>query len=143
MHALLFVTAVFINGSYADDQATEMKNLSGKWKVEQAEANGSQVPDEVRQSLTLTMKDDKYEVPSPNGGKDEGTFRLDVSKKPKTMEIKGTKGPNQGKTILAIYELNKDTLKICYDVTGKNYPPEFSAPANSGRLLITFRRSKD
>src|SRR4051794_40819519 len=35
------------------------------------------------------------------------------------MDITGTSGPNKGKTILAIYEQKGDTLRICYDLSGK------------------------
>jgi uncharacterized protein (TIGR03067 family) len=126
----------------ADDQAAEFKKLNGTWKMEQAELNGSKWPDAFAQQFTLILKDEKYQLLSKSPT-DEGTAKLNVNKKPKTMEIKGEKGPNQGKTFLAIYEMDKDTLKICYDLSGKAYPTEFSASKDSGHFLVTYKWAKE
>ncbi len=56
------------------------------------------------------------------------------------MAITGTKGPNQGKTIPAIYELNGDTLKVCYDLSGEGHPTEFQSKAGTKLFLVTYRR---
>ena len=48
--------------------------------------------------------------------------KLDSAKKPRAMDIVGTKGPNQGKTIPAIYEFTDTTLRVCYDLSGKARP---------------------
>ena len=42
---------------------------------------------------------------------DRGTCTLDTSASPKRMTIRGTEGPNRGKTILAIYEM-KDASEM-------------------------------
>ena len=73
---------------------------------------------------------------------DRGTVKLDPSKSPKAMDIRGAEGPNKGKTILAIYELDGDTLRVCYDHSGKARPSAFKAEAKSPRSLITYRRAK-
>jgi uncharacterized protein (TIGR03067 family) len=54
----------------------------------------------------------------------------------------GTEGPNQGKTFPAIYELNGDTLRICYDLSGAKRPAEFKTIAGTKLYLVTYSRSK-
>ena len=71
-----------------------------------------------------------------------GTVKLDPSAKPKAMDITGTEGPNKGKTILAIYELKDDTLRICYDLTGKGRPAEFMSKKDAPRFLVVYQRAK-
>jgi uncharacterized protein (TIGR03067 family) len=59
------------------------------------------------------------------------------------MDIIGSEGPNKGKSILAIYELESDKLKICYDLTGKTRPKRFKTEAGTRQLLVTYQREKN
>jgi uncharacterized protein (TIGR03067 family) len=56
------------------------------------------------------------------------------------MDIAGAKGPNQGKTIPAIYELNGTMLRICYDLSGKSRPKEFKTLPASQLFLVEYKR---
>ena len=58
------------------------------------------------------------------------------------MEIKGTDGPNKGKTIPAIYELKDDTMRVCYDLNEKKRPTEFKTKAGTNLYLVTYKREK-
>ena len=51
-------------------------------------------------------------------------------------------GPNKGKTFLAIYEIDGDTLRVCYDLAGKNRPTEFSTSKERPFFLVIYRRAK-
>ena len=60
------------------------------------------------------------------------------------MTIKSTGGPNKGKTLLAIYEMkDADSLQICYDLSGRNFPKEFKAPKGTQLHLVDYRRQKE
>jgi uncharacterized protein (TIGR03067 family) len=67
---------------------------------------------------------------------------VDVAKKPKTIDITFTEGPEKGKTIVGIYELEGDTYKVCINVNGKERPKEFAAKAGSGHGLEVLKREK-
>jgi uncharacterized protein (TIGR03067 family) len=54
----------------------------------------------------------------------------------------GKKGPNEGKTFLAIYELKGDELRVCYDLGGKDRPTEFVSKPETPLFLVTYRREK-
>src|SRR5258707_408984 len=95
--------------------------LEGTWLPSAAELGGEKFPDEVRKTIKLVVKDDKYTV-TVGKAVDQGTVKLNASAKPKEMDITGTEGPNKGKTYLAIYERDGDTLRICYDLSGKGRP---------------------
>lgn len=58
------------------------------------------------------------------------------------MDVTGTDGPNKGKTIPAIYELDGDTLRICYDLSGKECPKEFKTEKNTKLYLVTYKKDK-
>ena len=56
------------------------------------------------------------------------------------MDVIGTDGPNKGKTFLAIYELEGDMLRICYDLAGKTRPTAFATEQGTKLFLVRYRR---
>lgn len=115
--------------------------LQGAWLPVMAELAGKMFPDEVRQTIKLVIKDDKYTV-TLGKAVDRGTIKLQPAAKPKAMDIIGAEGPNKDKTILAIYEAKDDTLRICYDLSGKNRPTEFKTKEGTPLFLVTYKREK-
>ena len=116
-------------------------SLDGTWLPSSAEVGGMKIPDEVRKSIKLVIKGDQYTV---TVGKllDKGTAKSNASAKPKELDITGTDGPNKGKTFLAIYERDGDTLRVCYDLSGENRPTEFKTKEGTQLFLATYKREK-
>jgi uncharacterized protein (TIGR03067 family) len=121
--------------------AKDGDTIQGTWLPLTAELGGKMFPDEVCKTIKLVVKDDKYTV---TVGKevDQGSVKLNPSAKPKEIDITGTDGPNKGRTILAIYERDGDTLRVCYDLTGKSRPTEFKTKAGTQLFLVTYKREK-
>jgi uncharacterized protein (TIGR03067 family) len=120
---------------------SDTRETDGTWKPLSAEFAGVKWPQKVLDSMKLILKDGKYTY-EDGGQSDEGTATCDPAKSPKTMEIKGTNGPNKGKTFLAIYELKGDELRVCYDLSGKSHPTEFATKADTQLFLVTYRKAK-
>ncbi len=126
---------------HSGDAKEDAKLMEGVWTPMTAELAGTKFPDEILKTMKLTLKGDAYTVDV--GGKlDKGTCKIDATKTPKTLDITGTDGPNKDKTILAIYEVTKDSLKVCYDLTGKARPKEFKTEAGSQHFLVVYQREK-
>jgi uncharacterized protein (TIGR03067 family) len=106
-----------------------------------AESSEKPWDDAILKSMKLVIEGDKYTV-TVGKSIDKGTTKIDPSKKPKAMDILGVEGPNKGKTILAIYELNGNTLRVCYDLAGKNRPTEFKTKKGEPLFLATYKRAK-
>jgi uncharacterized protein (TIGR03067 family) len=118
------------------------KALEGIWVPSTGEFGGKKFPDEILKATKLMIKDGKYTV-TVGKQADKGTIKLNSDKKPKAIDIIGTDGPNKGKTILAIYELNGDSLKVCYDLGGKDRPAEFKTKEESMLFLVNYKRIKE
>jgi uncharacterized protein (TIGR03067 family) len=58
------------------------------------------------------------------------------------MDIIGTDGPNKGKTFLTIYERDGETLRVCYELSGKSRPREFKTAEGTQLFLVTYTRQK-
>ena len=123
-------------------QAADVPQIHGTWIPVKAELGGQPLPEAVLKTITLKLNGGKYDV-SVAGAPDKGTYTLDVSSNPKSMVIKGTDGPNKGKTIPAIYELETDELRICYDLSGNQRPAGFKSIAGTRLYLVTYHRKKD
>jgi uncharacterized protein (TIGR03067 family) len=121
--------------------ATARADTEGRWRPIAAELGGKALPAEVYEPLRLTLTATTYTLTN-DVGVDRGTLKIDATHKPKAMDITGTEGPNQGKTFLAIYQLEGEKLTICYDLSGKTRPTGFATQTGTQLFLVTYRRDK-
>ena len=116
----------------------------GVWKPIAAVLAGTRLPDEALQAITLKVSGDSYEVTVEGEGPDKGTCTVDTTVTPHRMTIKSTDGPNKGKTFLAIYEMkDAESMRVCYDLSGKDFPTEFKATLGTRLYLVGYRRQPD
>jgi uncharacterized protein (TIGR03067 family) len=132
---------VFSLVSFAWSRDARDDGIEGTWLPSTAEIAGKKFPDEVRKTIKLVIKDGKYTV-TVGKNVDKGTCKLDPKAKPKALDITGAEGPNKGKKILAIYERDGDTLRVCYDLSGKGRPTEFKTKEDTQLFLVTYKREK-
>ncbi|HEV8002427.1 MAG TPA: TIGR03067 domain-containing protein [Planctomycetaceae bacterium] len=139
---VLIVLAVASVGLCADPKAPKAdKALTGRWTPESAVMAGKDLPREALKSMHLVLGKGKYTL--TNGDQvDEGTYTVDEAEVPKTITFVGTKGPQEGKTMFGIYELDKGTLRLCFDTTGKTHPTKFESKPDSQTVLATYTKSK-
>ncbi len=128
--------------AFAADPPDDAKAVQGNWRPVKAELAGQAMSDAVLKSISLKLENGKYEVFVGNEP-DRGTYTLDATSKPRGMTITGTEGPNNGKTFPAIYELEGDTLRICYDLSGAKRPTKFATVAGTKLYLVTYNRKKE
>src|SRR5262245_20979900 len=136
--ACLMIGSMIGNTVAADDA----KAVEGTWTPIKAELAGEPMPDAVLKTIILKLVRGKYEV-SVAGKFDRGTYTQDMNAKPKGLVIQGTEGPNAGKTIPCIYELDGDTLRVCYDLSGKNAPADFKTASGTQLYLAVYTRKKE
>jgi uncharacterized protein (TIGR03067 family) len=127
---------------FAADFLDDAKAVQGNWRPIKAELAGQPMAEPILKSISLKLDSGRYEV-FVGEHPDRGTYTLDSSTKPRTMSVTGTEGPNKGKTFPAIYELQGDTLRICYDLSGTKRPSDFKSNAGTKLYLVTYTRKKD
>jgi uncharacterized protein (TIGR03067 family) len=136
--SFLIILAVASTGLCADPKPAK-DSLNGAWTLASGVMAGEKMSDEVRKSVHLMLRNGKYAA-KVGEDTDQGTYTVDKSKTPATMTLVGTNGPNKGKTMLAIFELDNGTLKVCYDMSGKAFPSDFESKKDTKSFLATYER---
>ncbi len=117
--------------------------IQGAWKVASTEQGGVKSETEGGADVVITMKGDGYTVKMNGQEIEEGTFKLDHEKKPKTIDFKITKGNDKGKNQQGIYSLEGDMLRICVTQPEKDdRPKELSAKDGTEHILFVMKRDK-
>jgi uncharacterized protein (TIGR03067 family) len=127
-------------GEAAD--AKKKAGLRGTWTAVSAERNGVPADDIKGHRLTLTG-DDRFTIRSRGKLRYGGTFRIDLSRNPATIDFTHTRGEAKGKVWQGIYLQQGDGMKICdnADDVSKGRPAAFATEPGSGRVLVIFRRA--
>ena len=125
----------------SDANKKEIKAFEGTWKWVSLEINGKEQPADLFKGSRLIITGDKFA--STEGEETlHGTFKVDVAKKPMTVDVTFNDGPDKGKTLQGIYELTGDTYKVCMGLPGKKRPTEFVTKPDSGHVLEVLKRQK-
>ena len=136
--------------SHAVDQANENQGrdqakLKGSWKVVSIEFDGQMIPENIATQLAYLFDGDKVtlkgRILSSAGNyafqpaDHDCTFKVNPAKKPKEIDIAVTKD----KTIVGIYEVKGNDLKICLSYANER-PKEFSTKGKTGAAFLTLKR---
>jgi uncharacterized protein (TIGR03067 family) len=115
----------------------DLKGLQGVWTVESAYDRGEKVPADKFAKLTITFKGDK--ATSSAHPDDPLTIKLDPEKKPAAIDLIRDK-----MVALGVYELDGDTLKLCYAdfPVGKPRPKGLVSTKENKGMLFVLKRKK-
>ena len=139
--ALMALAMPTTAGEKDDAVKKDMKLLEGTWVLDAFETNGKAVPAEKINKIKTTIKGDHYSVDFGEK-KMELTFKIDPSKKPKSIDLIMTKDGKNAVTP-GIYEIGPDLLKICRGLeAGAERPTTFGTKEGSGTAMATYKREK-
>ena len=111
--------------------------LQGTWLI--TTLNGQSAPEGGPQ-LTLTFAGDKYHQTVGGDVNERGTFKLDTSKTPMTIDLTIVEGDDAGKTQLGIIEVTGDTFRASLDTPGAaQRPTDFNL--KDGVLVFSGKKS--
>jgi uncharacterized protein (TIGR03067 family) len=143
MHAVALLVAGLSVAADGPSNAAqdEHKDLNGTWVVESIVRDPRETNPNEGKGIRCIISGEKVVAKLPGEDKPAGalTFKIDSTKKPKTMDLRPE---GERDSIPAIYELKGDTLRVCWSPVGKERPKEFASEPGSGHSLVVLKREK-
>jgi uncharacterized protein (TIGR03067 family) len=140
--ALFAAGGTVLGGDSKEAGEKDLKKIQGTWQFVAQEMEGKQRPKEEVAKLTITFTGDKFAVREADKVVQAGTHKLDPTKKPAQVTAMVTEGQGKGSTMLGIYEVSGDTMKVCFDPQGKERPSSFSAKGSQFSAVIQRVKKK-
>jgi uncharacterized protein (TIGR03067 family) len=129
-------------GSEKMATANAVGNLQGKWTAIRAERDGRAAAEIA--GHVLEIEDRKFSIWENGVTIFGGTLWFDEFASPCAIDFRHTGYTSAGKTWLGIYWIDGDTLTIC-DNAGdmeRSRPTSFDTEANSGLVMVVFKRAE-
>jgi uncharacterized protein (TIGR03067 family) len=72
----------------------------------------------------------------------QGSFRIDPTARPRTIDVIITQGAARGQVLQGIYDRDGDTLRVCLAARAGPRPSEMSSKPDSGQTLMVHKAAK-
>ena len=119
------------------DAKKDKENIQSAWKAVSGEAGGQKLSDERIESIKIVIAADKITVNVADNTR-VSTYKIDPTQKPKTIDLTN----EMDQTAPGIYELDGDTLKVCWNQGGSERPKKFESKPDTQVRLMVFKREK-
>jgi uncharacterized protein (TIGR03067 family) len=143
--ALLSGLAFAADDQKADPLKIDYERLSGTWRLVYAVEDGKVVTRGQVRKVELITKGNTFEIRGDTnlGTSPSGTFTIDPTTKPKSVDSVQGKGPHKGEKILGIYEIiDANHKRACWAPPGQPRPTGFASRPGSGELLQVWKRGQ-
>jgi uncharacterized protein (TIGR03067 family) len=123
--------------------ADDTKTIQGTWVVDPSTFKGIEDKEVLKEaikqaeSIRFVFTGDTFTLKHPPANEEKGGFRLDPTKNPKQIDLSDA--------ARGIYELDGDTLKLCWDQRGKDNgrPTKFDHDKDKGTVhYFVLKREK-
>jgi len=135
----LLVSVLLAGGARPDKADPDQEKLQGTWTVESTVFDCKEVPAKSLKGREVVFRGKEFT--SYIEGKKSNTLKmvLDSSKKPRQIELWRE---DLDDSVLGIYSLEGNTLKLCYGEPGAERPTAFESKAGNRHFLLVLKRKK-
>lgn len=136
---LLLALSLILAQNFSDtpnQNYMDQNSLNGTWIPIQQELGGQPLASEVFAGQKLILRDSNYTVSAEHI--DKGVVMYHGNQ----MDIISREGANAGKRFKAIFKIEAGLMTVCYDLSGKEYPQEFTTRGKPLYFLAVFKREQ-
>jgi uncharacterized protein (TIGR03067 family) len=138
--AAILVVSCSVNAR-ADELADKaLEELQGTWVILSFTSGDEDVPAATLQNWRRFVRGNRVTWKDGDMTLLELEIRVDPKLSPKTLDSTVVTQDGSGGTMLAIYELAGDELRVCFKPPGEGRPKEFFTAAGAGQLMYHARR---
>jgi uncharacterized protein (TIGR03067 family) len=138
---LFAVAFVSLTARAGEDAGTkDLERLQGTWTFESYEENGKALPAAALKEKRIFFGANQFIIKRRDELLQIGSLKLNPIDGHRDFDATVIAGPQKGKTMLGIYSLKGDTLKVCINPDGSDRPKEFKTTADSGLFLAVYKR---
>ncbi len=129
-----------------DPAARDVKALQGEWRGVKGTVDGRRTPTAEARMFRIAVKGDRLTL-AAGGEARKASFKLDPARSPKAIDLTWLDGPEKGRRVPGIYELEEmGRWRLCVPNAkageAVERPKEFTAAAGERRMLFTLERAK-
>ncbi len=136
----MLLAALVSNGKQTNVSEDDAKTLQGVWTVFRARRDGE--IDAELAGATVVIADDTFMSKSGEKVSAQGTWKIDAGKKPKSIDIEYTDGPEKGQTVRGIYSVNDGIWSLVLSPAGQDRPVSFKPSSYIGYTLLILKVAK-
>ena len=132
----------FLLASANDPSRSDLEKLQGTWLLVEMENDGEDVPAEDFKDYKCVYEENRLTLLAGDRVRRRGIVTLEPSRTIKAINTWDQDGPYADQTVPGVYELEGDTLKLCFARPGEERPKEFTTKSGTGFLFCVYKRQK-
>jgi uncharacterized protein (TIGR03067 family) len=139
---LLVVAAPGLGASDKDSGEGDLAKLQGQWVVVSLEHRGHVAEPADFEGQSSVYEKNRWTWKVGDKVMRRGIITLNSTRSPKAINTWDSDGPHEDETVPGIYQLDGDTLKLCFAMPGEKRPTEFTTKSGTGAFLVVYKRKK-
>jgi uncharacterized protein (TIGR03067 family) len=125
-----------------DSAKDDLAKLQGQWVVVSLEHRGHPAEPADFEGQSSVYEKNRWTWKVGDKVMRRGIITLDSTRTPKAINTWDSDGPHEDETVPGIYQLDGDTLKLCFAMPGEKRPTEFTTKSGTGAFLVVYKRKK-
>jgi uncharacterized protein (TIGR03067 family) len=139
---LLVVATPGLCASDKDSGEGDLAKLQGQWVVVSLEHRGHVAEPADFEGQSSVYEKNRWTWKVGDKVMRRGIITLNSTRSPKAINTWDSDGPHEDETVPGIYQLDGDTLKLCFAMPGEKRPTEFTTKSGTGAILVVYKRKK-